>query len=177
MPMTRARPPTPKRAGPKAATARKAAPPPAFDIVVEAGDWPGARTLKSYVARALEAACHAVSPPAGAELAVTFTDDAHIRLLNRQFRRKDKPTNVLSFPAGPAGAVLLGDIVLAAETVSREAEEQGISRKDHLIHLIIHGFLHLLGHDHEVEAEALAMERLETAILASIGIADPYADR
>jgi probable rRNA maturation factor len=173
--MTRARQPAGKRPAPKAARAPKTAPP-AFDIVIEAGDWPAARTLKGYVAWALEAACRSVKPPAGAELAVTFTDDAHIRVLNRQFRRKDKPTNVLSFPAGPAGSVLLGDIVLAAETVSREADEQGISRRDHVIHLIVHGFLHLLGHDHEVEAEALVMERLETAILAAIGIADPYAD-
>jgi probable rRNA maturation factor len=152
-------------------------PPLVFDIVVEAGSWPGPRTLKAHVARALEAACRKVRPPAGAELAVTFTDDAHIRVLNRQFRRKDRPTNVLSFPAGPAGSALLGDIVIAEETVAREAKEQGIGRNDYLIHLIVHGFLHLLGHDHEVEAEAIAMERLETAILCSIGIADPYMDR
>lgn len=161
-----------------AARPRLRKPPPlAFDIVVEAGDWPGPRTLRANVVRALEAACRKARPPAGAELAVTFTDDAHIRVLNRQFRRKDKPTNVLSFPAGPAGSALLGDIVIAAETVSREAKEAGISRNHHLIHLIVHGFLHLLGHDHEVEAEALAMERLETAILRSIGIADPYGER
>jgi probable rRNA maturation factor len=172
--MTAARPPAPERSA-RPAGARS--PPLVFDIVVEAGAWPGPRTLKAHVARALEAACRRVRPPAGAELAVTFTDDAHIRVLNRQFRRKDKPTNVLSFPAGPAGSALLGDIVIAGETVAREAKEQGISRNDHLIHLIVHGFLHLLGHDHEVEAEALAMERLETAILRSIGIADPYMDR
>jgi probable rRNA maturation factor len=169
-----ARPPAPRKsarsAGPKP-------PPLVFDIVVEAGSWPGPRRLKAHVARALEAACRKVRPPAGAELAVTFTDDAHIRVLNRQFRRKDRPTNVLSFPAGPAGSALLGDIVIAEETVAREAKEQGIGRNDYLIHLIVHGFLHLLGHDHEVEAEAIAMERLETAILCSIGIADPYMDR
>jgi probable rRNA maturation factor len=168
-----ARPPAPRRIR-QAATKP---PPLVFDIVVEAGSWPGPRRLKAHVARALEAACRKVRPPAGAELAVTFTDDAHIRVLNRQFRRKDRPTNVLSFPAGPAGSALLGDIVIAEETVAREAKEQGISRNDHLIHLIVHGFLHLLGHDHEVEAEAIAMERLETAILCSIGIADPYMDR
>jgi probable rRNA maturation factor len=173
--MMAARPPV-RRSGRRKPPARRPAPL-VFDIVVEAGDWPSPRTLKAHVARALEAACRKVRPPAGAELAVTFTDDAHIRVLNRQFRRKDRETNVLSFPAGPPGSVLLGDIVLAEETVRREAKEQGISRNDHLIHLIVHGFLHLLGHDHEIEAEALAMERLETAILRSIGIADPHADR
>jgi probable rRNA maturation factor len=168
--MMAARPPA-RRSAPRRQT------PLVFDIDVEAGDWPSPRTLRAHVARALEAACRKVRPPSGAELAITFTDDAHIRVLNRQFRRKDRPTNVLSFPAGPPGSVLLGDIVLAEETVAREAKEQGMSRKDHLIHLIVHGFLHLLGHDHEIEAEALAMERLETAILRSIGIADPHGDR
>ena len=175
--MTRERPPARKRPRAGKAPVRKASPTVSFDIVVEAGDRPAPRTLKGHVGKGIEAACRKLPPPAGAELAVTFTDDAHIRLLNRQFRKKDRPTNVLSFPAGPPGSMLLGDIVLAEETVSREAAEQGIGRNDHLIHLIVHGFLHLMGHDHEVESEALAMERLETAILAAIGIADPYADR
>ena len=102
-----------------------------------------------------------------------------MRRLNRDYRGKDKPTNVLSFPrrrllAGRLGP-LLGDIVLAAETVAREAEDEGLALDDHLTHLIVHGFLHLLGYDHEDEAEAAVMEGLETAILGGLGIADPYA--
>ena len=118
----------------------------------------------------------------GAELTVIFTDDAHIRVLNRRFRGKDKPTNVLSFPAarppkarsfGPH----LGDIVLGFQTVASEAENGGLVLEDHLTHLIVHGLLHLLGYDHDTDAKAVMMERLETAILASLGIADPYGDR
>ena len=110
---------------------------------------------------------------------MVFTDDAHIHRLNRHFRDKDKPTNVLSFPAGPPiggrFGPLLGDIVLARETIAREAEGQGLTIDDHLTHLIVHGFLHLVGYDHVEDADAAVMERLETAILASLGIADPYA--
>ena len=115
-------------------------------------------------------------------MSLVFTDDAHIRALNRKYRGKDKATNVLSFPAAPAApggnrfGPLLGDIVVAEETVAREAADQGLTLDHHLTHLIVHGFLHLVGHDHETEAEAVVMERLETAILAAIGVADPYAD-
>jgi probable rRNA maturation factor len=113
-----------------------------------------------------------------AELSIVLTDDAEQRELNAQWRGIDKPTNVLSFPQiDPRGPVrgLLGDIVLARETVEREAAEQGVSLADHFTHLVVHGFLHILGYDHLVEDEALAMEGLETQILASLGIADPYA--
>ncbi len=113
------------------------------------------------------------------EVSLVFTDDAHVRVLNSQYRGKDAPTNVLSFPAAPVipgrFGPPLGDIVLAAETVAREADEGGLTIVDHLTHLIIHGFLHLLGHDHENDDEAIVMERLETAILERLGIADPYA--
>ena len=114
-----------------------------------------------------------------AELSIVLTDDAEQQVLNRDWRGIDKATNVLSFPQiAPFGPVsgLLGDIILARETLVREAEEQGVSFDDHFTHLVVHGFLHLLGYDHIDEDEALAMEGLETQILASLGVADPYAD-
>jgi len=114
-----------------------------------------------------------------AELSVVLTDDAEQRVLNRDWRGIDKSTNVLSFPQiEPFGPVsgLLGDIILARETLEREAAEQGVSFEDHFTHLVVHGFLHLLGYDHMDDDEALAMEGLETQILASLGVADPYAE-
>ncbi|MEZ5668424.1 MAG: rRNA maturation RNase YbeY [Alphaproteobacteria bacterium] len=120
-----------------------------------------------------------------AELTVVFDDDAAVRSLNARWRGKDRPTNVLSFPAAtpaelaaPAAAMplLLGDVVLAYETCRAEAEADGKRLADHVAHLVVHGVLHLLGHDHREEAEAERMEALETAILAGLGVADPYAD-
>ena len=114
-----------------------------------------------------------------AELSIVLTNDAEQRILNRDWRGIDKSTNVLSFPQiEPFGAVqgLLGDLILARETLVREAGEMGISFEDHFTHLVVHGFLHLLGYDHMDDDEALAMEGLETQILASLGVADPYAD-
>jgi probable rRNA maturation factor len=116
---------------------------------------------------------------APAEASVMLTTDDVVRGLNRQWRGKNQPTNVLSFPA-PArqpGAPLryLGDVVLAADTVHREAEEMQIDPAHHITHLVVHGLLHLLGYDHETDAEAETMERLETIILARLGIADPHA--
>jgi len=113
------------------------------------------------------------------ELSLVLTDDSEQRVLNRDWRGIDKSTNVLSFPQiEPFGPVsgLLGDIILARETVEREALEQGVSFEDHFTHLVVHGFLHLLGYDHMDDDEALAMEGLETQILASLGVADPYAE-
>ena len=104
-------------------------------------------------------------------------DDAEQQVLNREWRNMDKPTNVLSFPQiEPFGPVLgiLGDITLARETLEREAAEQGVSFTDHFTHLVVHGFLHILGYDHIEEQDALVMEGLETQILAALGIADPY---
>jgi probable rRNA maturation factor len=114
-----------------------------------------------------------------AELSILLTDDEEQQALNREWRNKDSSTNVLSFPQiEPFGPVvgLLGDITLARETLEREAVEQGTSLADHFTHLVVHGFLHILGYDHLSEAEALQMESLETQILASLGVADPYAD-
>jgi len=114
-----------------------------------------------------------------AELAIVLTDDAEQHELNRQWRGKDSSTNVLSFPQiEPFAPVIgiLGDITMARETLEREAREQGTSFPDHFTHLVVHGFLHILGYDHLSDAEALQMEGLETQILASLGIDDPYAD-
>ena len=153
----------------------------AIDVMVEGGDWPTKGRLRTLARRAIAAAAAQARPPLadGAEVSLLFTDDARMRGLNHEYRSKDSPTNVLSLPAAPviAGRLgpPLGDIVLAEETIRREAADQATSFDDHLVHLIVHGFLHLVGHDHEVESEALVMEGLETAILADLGIADPYA--
>lgn len=164
---------------------------PQIAIAVEAGDWPPERALEALTRRAVEAAVAAMAerpgersplPLSETELSVLFTDDAAMRALNSRWRGKDSPTNVLSFPqsgpkalgAGAAGG-LLGDIVLAAETVAREAELAEKPLEDHMAHLIIHGFFHLLGHDHAVDSEAEEMEQLERAALSRMGIADPYA--
>jgi probable rRNA maturation factor len=114
-----------------------------------------------------------------AELSIVLTNDAEQQVLNRDWRGIDKPTNVLSFPQiesdGPVVGIL-GDVILARETLEREAAELGISFTDHFTHLVVHGFLHILGFDHEDDEEALEMEGLETEILAALGIADPYGD-
>jgi probable rRNA maturation factor len=123
------------------------------------------------------------------ELGLTFADDETVRTLNRDHRGQDKPTNVLSFPLldapldeesltpeAPGVPVLLGDVILAWETVAREAQDQGKSVTHHALHLVIHGVLHVLGHDHETETEAETMEHLEIAILHGLGIPDPYGD-
>lgn len=112
-----------------------------------------------------------------AELSIVLLDDAEQRELNRQWRQIDKPTNVLSFPQiEPFSPVvgILGDITLARETLEREALELGKSFTDHYTHLVVHGFLHILGYDHIEDDEALVMEGLETQILATLGIEDPY---
>ncbi len=119
-----------------------------------------------------------------AGLNILLADDAFVQTLNRKFRGRDTPTNVLSFPHGPGqterllgAARPLGDIALACETLGSEAKTQGKTFNDHLAHLVVHGVLHLLGYDHEIEAEALAMEACERAILARLGIADPYEEK
>ena len=153
------------------------------DVLVEAGDWPGRAKLRRLVDAALTAAVDAARLPLApaAEVSIVFTDDARVRSLNRRYRRKDMATNVLSFPAARADArligPLLGDIVLAAETIATEATAQGLALDDHVTHLIVHGFLHLLGFGHDRDDEATVMEGLETAILARLGIADPHAEQ
>jgi len=108
------------------------------------------------------------------EVSVVLTDDKAVRELNKTYRHKDHPTNVLSFSSEEAGE--LGDIILAYETVKKEAEDAGISFLHHTLHLIVHGFLHLLGYDHEENDQALEMENMEIRILKKQGIANPYED-
>jgi len=155
-------------------------PPVDIDISVEAGDWPDEASLTRLVLRAVDAAFTETGATGGSELSVVFSDDAHIRTLNAEWRGKDRPTNVLSFPAFPfvqGGPLppMLGDIVLAAETVAREAALEDKPVENHITHLVIHGLLHLLGHDHETDAEAEEMEAIERAALARLAIPDPYA--
>jgi probable rRNA maturation factor len=116
--------------------------------------------------------------PDGGDVSLCLADDAALRALNLSWRGIDKPTNVLSFPAAPCPpgeATTLGDIALAYETLAREAEDLGVSLADHYRHLLVHGFLHLIGYDHETDAEAERMEALEAKILARLGVGDPYA--
>jgi probable rRNA maturation factor len=157
-----------------------------IDVLNEAGEWPG--DAEEQIRRAAEHAFVVAGPSTEAELCIVLADDPFVQKLNKTYRGKDKPTNVLSFPVSaiPAAAggepmamgepvVLLGDIVLAKETIEREADEQGKSFADHLAHLVVHGVLHLLGHDHEDDAEAEETEALERDILEDLSIADPYA--
>ena len=148
------------------------------DLAVEDPSWTALGDLQSLVERAVAAAFAeaGVAPDEASELSVLFCDDAAIRELNRQWRGKDKPTNVLSFPTeGPGAEVMLGDIAIAYGTVRREAEAEGRPIADHVSHLVIHGALHLLGEDHEDPAEAEAMEALERGAMARLGLPDPYA--
>ena len=153
-----------------------------LDIMVEAGDWDRLADAEALAQKAAEAALAVTyeARRATSRSSVMLTDDAQIRELNRDWRGKDKPTNVLSFPApeqpGAAGPRHLGDIALAYETLVREAEEESKELAHHFAHLVVHGVLHLLGYDHEIEAEAEIMEGLEVKALATLGIADPYRD-
>ena len=142
-----------------------------IEIEVEAEAW--ASALPSVEA-VVETAAKAALGTVGGDIVVLLTDDAAVRDLNARFRDKDRPTNVLSFPAPDSAAPHLGDLILAYGVCAAEAVEQGKSLSDHLSHLIIHGVLHLLGHDHEIDDEAEVMEAEERRLLASLGIADPY---
>ncbi len=145
--------------------------------------WPPKTRLSRLVREAIAAATLEIGFTVGRpkpELSVIFTDDVAIQALNAQWRGMDKPTNVLSFPATSwdgtgAPPRLLGDIVLALETIRREAEGQGKTFDNHLAHLVIHGFLHLAGFDHQADAEAERMEAVERRALARLAIPDPYA--
>jgi len=145
---------------------------PRIALRVEAPAWRAAMPGCERVARRAARATLAVAgkAPAGG-LCLVLADDRLQRELNRRFRGKDRSTNVLSFGGAPAE---LGDVVLALETVQAEARAQGKSLADHVAHLVVHGVLHLMGHDHARAAEARRMERLEREILARLGIADPY---
>ena len=166
----------------------------AVDILIESEAWRMLPEAEDIVRRAIALAATYLHPTLprepgrvgwgrhpNAELSVLLCDDKTIARLNAQWRGQQKPTNVLSFPAPPLqGAVPadktpLGDIAIAYETLAHEAEENGKTVSDHLSHLVVHGFLHLLGYDHHMDDEAERMERMERDILARIGVADPYA--
>jgi probable rRNA maturation factor len=159
---------------------------PITEVLVVADCWQAEPDAEAIIHRAIAAAAAMIDTGAGeAELAVMLTDDAGIRTLNSNWRGIDKPTNVLSFPAlpptGPVGPDdaprMLGDIAIAYETTRKEADDEQKPFDHHLSHLAVHGFLHLIGYDHEKDDDAEAMETLETEILAQLGIPDPYTDR
>ncbi len=159
----------------------------AVDLVEDGGDWSGFGDIETLV----RTAAHAVAeepavarrlPDGYCEAVVVLSADADVARLNGQYRAKPKPTNVLSFPAprgtpaaSVADAVALGDVVLADGVVRAEAADGGVPLAHHLQHLVVHGLLHLAGYDHLTAAEADEMEALETAILARLGVSDPYA--
>jgi probable rRNA maturation factor len=156
------------------------------EVLVTANCWQDEPGAEAVIHRAVAAAAEMADADTGdAELAVMLTDDDGIRTLNQNWRGIDKATNVLSFPAlqptGPTGSDdaprMLGDIAIAYQTTRREADEEQKPFDHHLSHLAVHGFLHLIGYDHENDGEAEAMESLEREILAQLGIPDPYADR
>jgi probable rRNA maturation factor len=158
---------------------------PITEVLVVADCWQTEPGAEAVIQRAVTAAAEIVNADTGeAEIAVMLTDDAGIRTLNSNWRGIDKPTNVLSFPAlqaspgGPDDAPrMLGDIAIAYETTRKEADDEQKPFDHHLSHLAVHGFLHLIGYDHEKDDDAEAMETLEQEILAHLGIPDPYADR
>ncbi|MEG3617052.1 rRNA maturation RNase YbeY [Magnetovibrio sp. PR-2] len=159
-----------------------------IDISLENGDWKTAlpdhpaiieRAINACVAKAAE--CED-EDEAEWEISVLLTDDGAVQALNRDWRGQDKPTNVLSFPASaddlPMGApMMLGDIAIAFETVTQEAQELDKPLSDHFCHLVVHGMLHLLGFDHVSDAQADEMEPLEIEILDGLGVKSPYPDR
>ena len=165
-----------------------------IDVAVQvAGPWDEGTYWEALARRAVEAAFakseqgELARVPTRIEMSVRLADDAEVQGLNRQYRGKDQPTNVLSFPMvqpdlldtvtlnSDDGEVLLGDVILAHATCAREAAEKGADVATHATHLIVHGTLHLLGHDHDDDAQAEAMEGIERAALATLGISDPYA--
>jgi probable rRNA maturation factor len=146
-----------------------------IEVILEDRGWRAAEPRAVALAKAAAKATLAHEKAArGAGVVILLADDAGLAQLNHQFRGKDGPTNVLSFPAADPGDNSLGDIALALGVCTREAGEQGKTLAAHLQHLTTHGVLHLLGYDHETDAEAEAMEAKERAILATLGLADPY---
>ena len=145
-----------------------------IDIAMPCQGWANTvDDIEKLTRRAVGAVWAKLDTPKSGELSLALMDDAQIQTLNRDYRAKDKPTNVLSFPSeGPAP--MLGDIALALETVRAEAAQKNVTFGAHMSHLIIHGFLHLQGYDHETEGEASAMEALEIAALADLNIDNPY---
>ena len=154
-----------------------------IDVTIVAGNWPEEGVLVQTIEDAVGAVFKIgrVQAQTGSEVSLVFSNDEAVRALNLRWRGKDKSTNVLSFPGsdldGDVYGPLLGDIVLAWETVIEEAAELGIEFRAHLSHLVVHGMLHLFDYDHQEKDEADVMEALERRILEDLGIADPYAER
>lgn len=146
------------------------------DVVEDDGNWSALSDAQTLIERAAAAVAQELGGSVGSGMvAVALSSDASVEVLNGQFRGKPKPTNVLSFPAGegvPDG--FIGDVILAAETVRREADEQGVPLAHHVQHLVVHGILHLLGYDHISAADAERMEAIEISILSKLGVANPY---
>jgi probable rRNA maturation factor len=152
---------------------------PVIDVLLESPLWDQEPAARETVERAITAAAETIEAPLG-EVAVMLTDNETIRALNRDWRKIDKPTNVLSFPAARTPGIeplMLGDIAIAYETLARECEEENRLFLHHLAHLAVHGFLHLMGYDHQDDSQADAMEQLESAILARLDMPDPYLTR
>jgi probable rRNA maturation factor len=149
------------------------------DVQIAAGaaGIPASKSIRNWVRKTIDA----TDPGREVDVSVRVVDEQEMRALNRDYRNQDKPTNVLAFPAGDAGFVppgerpLLGDVVVCAGVVAREAGEQGKPLEHHWAHMLVHGTLHLLGHDHITDPEAAAMEALERRVLSGLGITDPYA--
>ena len=150
-----------------------------YEIALSIEDvrWNQIPDLQSLCERAVRAAVKNIDVRPFIELSIAFIDDTHMQNLNKKYRQKDKPTNVLSFPATPIDefAPLLGDIVLAYDTLEAEAEAANISLEDHITHLVVHGFYHLQGYDHQEVQDAEIMEALEIKTLSHLDIANPYA--
>ena len=182
--MSAARAARPRAAKPGVGGPRPAGPLLSVQRQVRSGWVPGTAALRRWAAAALGARA------ARGQIALAIVGSARSRALNLQYRGKDRPTNVLSFPAAPgtelpderggargsrpARLTALGDIVICPQVLRREAREQGKRERDHWMHLFVHGVLHLVGHDHEHDDEARRMERLEARVLRGFGVADPY---
>ncbi|UNE54576.1 rRNA maturation RNase YbeY [Bartonella machadoae] len=153
-----------------------------IDIMIESSEWSDKQLLYNITEKVLTATMHHLSlENIVSEVSLLFTDDKHMAQINAKWRNKNKPTNVLSFPAfpleiGQKPGPILGDIVIAQETVALEAKKERKSFQDHLTHMIVHGVLHLLGYNHETDEEAHQMEKLEREILQKLSINDPYID-
>ncbi|EJF96366.1 rRNA maturation RNase YbeY [Bartonella taylorii] len=153
-----------------------------IDITIDNSGWNDEKMLYNITEKALTTTMHHLSlENVISEVSLLFTDNKHMAQINAQWRNKNEPTNVLSFPAfplkvGQTPGLILGDIIIARETVALEASTEGKLFQDHLTHMIVHGVLHLLGYNHETDEEAHQMEKLEREILQKLFIKDPYTE-
>ncbi len=157
---------------------------PAVDLTHQAGDWDGLSSIDGLVSSAVSITVTTANLqiPDGAELSIVLSDNQYVQELNNLWRSIDKPTNVLSFPTreilpGEVPDVLLGDIIIAHETVEQEAMQLGKPFNDHFIHLVVHGLLHIFGYDHINDKDAEIMENVERQCLAAMGLPDPYGEQ